>query len=103
MKMNLQNVEQINVKIVLENGDGSSVECFENGWKISDSLILSVYENGVEINEFRYDQAGDIVLGKEVLSLQGSVNDSAINLEDIKNMSAIEFLLKIAAITKELH
>lgn len=50
--MNLSNMEQVMVKISIENHDGSKVECFEKSWKISESLILSVYENGVEINEF---------------------------------------------------
>ncbi|MGF9850376.1 hypothetical protein ABHN09_02095 [Bacillus paramobilis] len=101
--MNLQNVEQVNVKIVLENGDGSSVECFEKAWKISDSLILSVYENGVEINEFHYDQAGDIVLGNEVLGLHGEVNESGIDFETFRNMSALEFLVAISSIQRDLH
>lgn len=97
------NMEEVPVKILLENSDGTSITCTEKGLKINDSLILSVYENGVEINEFHYDQEGDIVLGNEVLSLQGVVNDSEINLEDISNMTAVEFLLKIATMTKDLH
>lgn len=100
---NLQNVEQVEVKIVLEVHNGSAVEVIEKGLKISDSLILSVYEAGVEINEFHYNQTGDIVLGKEVLSLQGNVNDTAIDLEAIGNMSAIDFLLAIATIKREVH
>ncbi|KFN01488.1 hypothetical protein D0U04_08800 [Bacillus clarus] len=101
--MNIQGIEKVNVKVVINNHDGSSVECFEKGLKISDSLILSVYENGVEINEFHYDQEDDIVLGDEILGLQGSVNDSGFNLEEISNMNAIEFLLKITTLTKDLH
>ncbi|MDM5187857.1 hypothetical protein QUF99_11105 [Bacillus sp. DX4.1] len=101
--MNLSNIEQVNVKIVLENGDGTTVECIEKGVKISDTLVLSVYEAGVSINEFHYDQTGDIVLGDEILDLQGVVNDSAIDLEAIGNMSALDFLLKIAAIKRDLH
>ncbi|MED0996291.1 hypothetical protein P4T34_12510 [Bacillus mobilis] len=101
--MNVSKMKQVSVKVVLNSHDGSIVECIETGLKISDSLVLSVYENGVEINEFQYDQAGDIVLGNEVLGLQGLINDSAINLEDIENMSAIEFLMKIATFVKDLH
>ncbi|MEH7456344.1 hypothetical protein V7183_03685 [Bacillus sp. JJ1127] len=101
--MNVVNMEQVNVKIIIENHDGSTVECFEKGVKISDSFILSVYEDGIEINEYYHDQAGDIVLGTEVLSLLGEVNDFAINLEAISSMNAIEFLLKIAAVKREIH
>lgn len=101
--MNLSNMEQVAVKISIENHDGSKVECFEKAWKISESLILSVYENGVEINEFHYDQAGDIVLGNEVLGLHGEVNESAIDFETFRNMSALEFLVAISSIQRELH
>ncbi|MFL1665317.1 hypothetical protein [Bacillus cereus] len=101
--MNLSNMKQVAVKITILNHDGSTVEFAEKGLKISDELILSVYEAGVSINRFHFDLAGDIVLDEEVLDLQGVVNDSALNLEDISNMSVIEFLLKIATITKELH
>lgn len=97
------NMEEVSVKLVLENHDGTVCECFEKGWKISESLILSVYEDGIEVNEFHHDKAGDIVLGNEVLGLQGCVNDSELNIEEIGNMSAIEFLLKIATMTKDLH
>ncbi|PFU90801.1 hypothetical protein COK92_20640 [Bacillus anthracis] len=101
--MNLQNIKEVNVKIVLENGDGSSVACFEKAWKISESHILSVYENGLEINEFHYDQVGDIVIGNEVLGLHGEVNESAIDFETFRNMSALEFLVTISSIHRELH
>ncbi|MDM5188588.1 hypothetical protein QUF99_15065 [Bacillus sp. DX4.1] len=101
--MNLKNVEQVNVKIVLEAGNGTTVECIEKGVKISNSLILSVYENGVALNEFHHDQTGSIVLDDEILDLQGVVNDSSIDLEEIGNMSALGFLLKIAAIKRDLH
>ncbi|HDX9587936.1 TPA: hypothetical protein ROX98_000857 [Bacillus pseudomycoides] len=97
------NMEQVSVKVIIDNGNGTTVECFEKAIKISDSLILSVYEDGIEVNEFHYDQAGDIVLGTEVLSLLGNVNDSAINLEEIGNMSALEFLVAISSISRELH
>lgn len=97
------NMEEVSVKIVLKNHDGTVCECTEKVLKINDSLILSVYEDGVEINEYYYDQTGDIVLGNEVLGLHGSINDSELNIEEIGNMSAIEFLLKVATITKGLQ
>ncbi|SFD50335.1 hypothetical protein SAMN04488168_1469 [Bacillus sp. 491mf] len=101
--MNVLNMEQVNVKVIIDNGNGSMVECFEKGVKISDTLILSIYEAGICINELYYDQTGDIVLGDEVLDLLGAVNDAVINLEEISSMNAIEFLLKIATIKRELH
>ncbi|ENQ3077979.1 hypothetical protein ACEOWG_001152 [Bacillus cereus] len=101
--MDLLNIEQVNVKVVIDNGDGSTVECFEKGVKISDTLILSVYEAGVSINEFYYDQDGTVILGDEVLDLQGNVNDTAIDLEAISKMNAIDFLLAIATINREVH
>ncbi|MDM5460007.1 hypothetical protein [Bacillus cereus] len=101
--MNVSNMEQVSVKVTIQNYDSSTVTFTEKGLKISDTLILSVYEAGVAINKFYYDQAGDIVLADEVLDLQGMVNDSGLNLEDISNMSAIGFLLKIATFTKDLH
>ncbi|EOW9526592.1 hypothetical protein ACO11K_000173 [Bacillus cytotoxicus] len=101
--MNLKNFEEVNVKVAINNHDGSTVEFTEKGLKISGELILSVYEAGVAINKFHYDQAGAIVQDEEVLDLQGVVNDSELNLEEIANMSAIEFLLKIATIQNELH
>ncbi|PRT06965.1 hypothetical protein C6356_00645 [Bacillus wiedmannii] len=101
--MNVQNIEKVNVKVIINNHDGSKVEWVEQGLKLSDTLILSVYEAGVALNKFHYDQTGDIVLDEEQLDLQGVVNDSELNLEEISNMSAIEFLLKIATFTKDLH
>ncbi|MDA1528490.1 hypothetical protein [Bacillus cereus group sp. TH260-2LC] len=101
--MDLQNIKEVNVKIMLENGDGSSVACFEKAWKISEFLILSVYENGVEINEFHYNQVGDIVLGNEVLGLHGEINESAIDFETFRNMSALEFLVAISSLQWELY
>ncbi|HHK5599917.1 hypothetical protein CN324_28055 [Bacillus anthracis] len=101
--MNVSNMEQVSVKVTIQNYDGSTVTFTEKGLKISDELILSVYESGVSINKFHYDQTGDIVLDDGVLDLQGFVNDSGLNLEGISNMLGIEFLLKIATITKDLH
>ncbi|EMA6342769.1 hypothetical protein ACO11K_003582 [Bacillus cytotoxicus] len=101
--MNLKNTEELNVKVAINNPNGSTVEFTEKGLKISDALILSVYEAGVAINKFHYDQAGAIVLDEEVLDLQGSVNDYGLNLEEISNMNVIEFLLKITTLTKGLH
>ncbi|MBY0597356.1 hypothetical protein [Bacillus bingmayongensis] len=101
--MNVSNMEQVEIKVTIQNYDGSTVTFIEKGLKISDELILSVYEAGVALNKFHYDQTGDIVLDEEVLDLQGVVNDSGLNLEEINNMSAIEFLLKITTMTKDLH
>ncbi|PEU03187.1 hypothetical protein [Bacillus cereus] len=101
--MDVSNMKQVSVKVTIENYDGSTAIFTEKGLKISDTLILSVYEAGVSINKFHYDQTGYIVLGEEILDLQGSVNDYGLNLEEISNMNAIEFLLKIAMLTKDLH
>ncbi|MCU5516528.1 hypothetical protein OCF62_18355 [Bacillus wiedmannii] len=101
--MNLSNMEQVAVKVIIESHDGTTVEFTEKGLKISSKLILSVYEAGVSINKFHHDQTGAIVLDDEVLDLLGFVNNSELNLEEIGNMSAIEFLLKIATLTKDLH
>lgn len=101
--MNLKNIEEVNVKVAINNYDGSTAIFTEKGLKISDTLILSVYEAGLSINKFHYDQTGDIVLDEEILDLQGPVNDSGLNLEEISTMNAIEFLLKIATLTKDVH
>ncbi|MCM3736774.1 hypothetical protein M3215_13330 [Bacillus cytotoxicus] len=97
------NLQEVSVKIVLENNDGTSVVCNEKAVKINEKYVLSVYEDGIQIQEFIYGSNGEIILGEEALDLQGVVNDSAISLEEIGNMSAVDFLLAIANIKRDLH
>lgn len=58
--MNVSNMEQVSEKVTIQNYDGSTVTFTEKGLKISDTLILSVYEAGVALNKFHYDQTGDM-------------------------------------------
>ncbi|PFN23386.1 hypothetical protein [Bacillus cereus] len=101
--MNLQNVEQVNVNITIENGDGSKVTFTERAYKITDNHVLSIYEDGISIEEFTYGNNDKIILGDTVLDLQGDLNETLVDITQIGNTSALDFLLALASIKKEAH
>ncbi|MDA1610677.1 hypothetical protein PDK26_05300 [Bacillus cereus] len=101
--MNLQNVEQVNVNITVENGDGSKVTFAEKAFKITDKHVLSIYEDGISIEEFTYGNNGEIILGATVLDLNGSLDETLVDVTQIGNISALDFLVALAAIKKDLH
>ncbi|PEB48007.1 hypothetical protein CON65_09450 [Bacillus pseudomycoides] len=101
--MNLQNIKEVNVNITVENGDGSKVAFVEKAFKITDRHVLSIYEDGISIEEFTYGNNDEIILGATVLDLQGDLDESLVDITQIGNMTALEFLLALAAIKKDLH
>ncbi|PEG10379.1 hypothetical protein CON96_11480 [Bacillus wiedmannii] len=101
--MNLQNIKEVNVNIVIENGDGSKVTFIEKAYKITDKHVLTVYEDGISIEEFTYGNNGEIILGDTVLNLNGSLDESLVDITQIGNMSALGFLLTLASIKKDTH
>ncbi len=101
--MNQQNIEQVNVNITVENGDGSKVTFAEKAFKITDKHVLSIYEDGISIEEFTHDDNGEIILGDTVLDLQGGLDESLVDITQIGNISALEFLLALASIKKDIH
>lgn len=101
--MNLKNIEEVNVNITLENGDGSKVTFAEKAYKITDKHVLSIYKDGISIEEFTYDDNGEIILGDTVLDLQGDLDESLVDITQIGNMTALDFLLTLASIKKDIH
>ncbi|PEJ54653.1 hypothetical protein CN676_07075 [Bacillus wiedmannii] len=101
--MNLQNIEEVNVNILIENGDGSKVTFIEKAYKITDKHVLSIYEDGISIEEFTYGNNDEIILGDTVLDLQGDLDESLVDITQIGNMSALDFLLALASIKKGIH
>ncbi|MED1088358.1 hypothetical protein [Bacillus mycoides] len=101
--MNLQNIEEVNVNITVENGDGSKVTFAEKAYKITDKHVLTVYEDGISIEEFTYGNNDEIILGATVLDLQGSLDETLVDITQIGNMSALDFLLALASIKKDIH
>jgi hypothetical protein len=99
VKANLLNMEEVSVKVILDNHDGSSVECTEKGIKLNESHILSVFSEGISVNEYHYDEIGNIVLGDEVFSLQGELNEEQIDLSKISSMTAVEFVMYLASVS----
>ncbi|MHA4160550.1 hypothetical protein [Bacillus cereus] len=101
--MNLQNITEVKVNITVENGAGSKVTFTEKAYKITDKHVLSIYEDGISIEEFTYGNNDEIILGATVLDLQGDLDESLVDITQIGNMSALDFLLTLAAIKKDLH
>ncbi|MEG7831714.1 hypothetical protein AB1J99_10675 [Bacillus bombysepticus] len=101
--MSLQNIKEVNVNITVENGDGSKVMFAEKAYKITDTHVLSIYEDGISIEEFTYGDNGEIILGDTVLDLNGSLDESLVDITQIGNISALDFLLTLASIKKDLH
>ncbi|MGG1849497.1 hypothetical protein [Bacillus wiedmannii] len=101
--MNLQNIEEVKVNITVENGDGSKVTFTEKAYKITDKHVLSIYEDGISIEEFTYGDNGEIILGETALDLQGGLDESLVDITQIGNMSALDFLLALASIKKGIH
>lgn len=101
--MNLHNITEVKVNITVENGDGSKVTFTEKAYKITDKHVLSIYEDGISIEEFTYGNNDEIILGATVLDLQGDLDESLVDITQIGNMSALDFLLTLAAIKKDLH
>ncbi|WP_340031365.1 hypothetical protein [Bacillus tropicus] len=101
--MNLQNIKGVNLNITVENGDGSKVTFAERAFKITDKHVLTVYEDGISIEEFTYGINDEIILGATVLDLQGDLDETLVDITQIGNMSALDFLLTLASIKKELH
>ncbi|MBK5505078.1 MULTISPECIES: hypothetical protein [Bacillus] len=101
--MNLQNIEEVNVNITVKNGDGSKVTFAEKAYKITDKHVLSIYEDGISIEEFTYNNNDEIVLGATVLDLNGNLDESLVDITQIGNMSALDFLLVLASIKKDTH
>ncbi|HFK1782943.1 hypothetical protein BK739_07275 [Bacillus thuringiensis serovar pirenaica] len=101
--MSLQNIKEVNVNITVENGDGSKVMFAEKAYKITDTHVLSIYEDGISIEEFTYGNNNEITLGETVLDLQGDLDESLIDITQIGNMTALDFLLKLASIKKDIH
>lgn len=101
--MNVQNIKAVNVNIVLENGDGSKVIFAEKAFKITDKHVLSIYEDGISIDEFTYGNNDEIILGDTVLDLQGDLDETLVDITQIGNMSALDFLLTLASIKKDIH
>ncbi|MDZ5609289.1 hypothetical protein U2I54_20035 [Bacillus pseudomycoides] len=101
--MDLQNVEQVNVNITVENGDGSKVTFAEKAYKITDKHVLSIYEDGISIEEFTYGNNNEIILGATVLDLQGDLDESLVDITQIGNISALDFFLALASIKKDIH
>lgn len=91
--MNLQNIEMVNVSIEIENGDGSKATFAEKVFKITDKYVLSIYEDGIQIEEFTYGSNGEIILGAMVLDLQGSLDEMLVDTTQIGNISALDFFL----------
>ncbi len=102
-KMNLKNIEEVNVNIVIENGDGSQVKFAEKAFKITDKHVLTVYEDGISIEEFTYGNNDEIILGDTVLDLNGSLDETLVDITQIGNISALDFLLTLASIKKDTH
>ncbi|MFD5259440.1 hypothetical protein ACFWJC_00970 [Bacillus wiedmannii] len=101
--MNLQNIEEVKVNITVENGDGSKVTFAENAFKITDKHVLTVYEDGIQIEEFTYGNNDEIITGDTVFDLQGGLDESLVDITQIGNMSALDFLLTLASIKKDIH
>ncbi|MGN4945192.1 hypothetical protein [Bacillus cereus group sp. MYBK104-1] len=102
--MNLQNIEEVNVNITVENGDGSKVTFAEKAFKITDKHVLTVYEDGIQIEEFTNGNNNDgIIIGDTVLDLQGSLDETLVDITQIGNISALDFLLALASIKKDTH
>ncbi|MES5917724.1 hypothetical protein QCI44_06640 [Bacillus cereus group sp. RP37] len=101
--MQFQNIEEIKINITVENGDGSKVTFAEKAFKITDKHVLSIYEDGISIEEFTYGSNDEIILGDTVLDLQGDLDESLVDITQIGNMSALDFLLALASIKKDIH
>ncbi|PHD95400.1 hypothetical protein [Bacillus toyonensis] len=101
--MNLKNIEEVNVNITVENGDGSKVMFVEKVYKIMDKHVLSIYKDGISIEESTYGNDDEIVLGATVLDLQGGLDETLVDITQIGNMTALDFLLALALIKKEAH
>ncbi|MCU5094056.1 hypothetical protein [Bacillus wiedmannii] len=101
--MQFQHIKEVNVNIMVENGDGSKVTFAEKAYKITDKHVLSIYEDGIQIEEFTHGNNGEIILGATVLDLQGDLDESLVDITQIGNMSALDFLLTLASIKKDIH
>ncbi|PEL14817.1 hypothetical protein COF37_26690 [Bacillus wiedmannii] len=101
--MNLQNIEEVKVNITVENGDGSKVTFAEKAFKITDKHVLTVYEDGISIEEFTCGNNDEIILGATALDLQGDLDESLVDITQIGNMNALDFLLALASIKKDIH
>ncbi|MFB6731968.1 hypothetical protein ACFCVW_26305 [Bacillus mobilis] len=101
--MNLQNIKEANVNITVVNGDGSEISFAEKAYKITDKHVLSISEDGISIEEFTHGDNGEIILGDTVLDLQGDLDESLVDITQIGNISALEFLLALALIKKDIH
>ncbi|MBO1579983.1 hypothetical protein [Bacillus sp. XF8] len=101
--MNLQNIKEVNVNITVENGDGSKVTFAEKAFKITDKHVLTVYEDGILIEEFTYGNNDEIIIGETALDLQGDLDETLVDITQIGNITALDFLLALASIKKEAH
>ncbi|HDR7655435.1 MULTISPECIES: hypothetical protein [Bacillus] len=101
--MQFQNIEEIKVNITVENGDGSKVTFAEKAFKITDKHVLSIYEDGISIEEFTYGNNDEIILGATILDLQGDLDESLVDITQIGNITALDFLLALASIKKDIH
>ncbi|MCU5618103.1 hypothetical protein OCA99_00150 [Bacillus cereus] len=101
--MNLQNIKEVNVNITVENGDGSKVSFAEKAFKITENHVLFIYEDGISIEEFTYGNNDEIILGATVLDLNGNLDETLVDITQIGNMSALDFLLTLASIKKDIH
>ncbi|HDR8094252.1 TPA: hypothetical protein QCZ12_004363 [Bacillus cereus] len=101
--MNIQNIKEVDVNITVENGDGSKVTFAEKAYKITDKHVLTVYEDGISIEEFTYGNNDEIVLGATVLNLNGNLDENLVDITQIGNISALDFLLALALIKKDIH
>ncbi|PFK48648.1 hypothetical protein [Bacillus cereus] len=101
--MNIQNIKEVDVNITVENGDGSKVTFAEKAYKITDKHVLTVYEDGISIEEFTYGNNDEIVLGATVLNLNGNLDENLVDINQIGNISALDFLLALASIKKDIH
>ncbi|HHT7153730.1 hypothetical protein BK718_01190 [Bacillus thuringiensis serovar andalousiensis] len=101
--MNIQNIKEVDVNITIENGDGSKVTVAEKAYKITDKYVLTVYEDGIQIEEFTYGNNDEIILGATVLDLSGNLDENLVDITQIGNISALDFLLVLASIKKDIH
>lgn len=68
-----------------------------------DKHVLSIYEDGISIEEFTYGNNDEIILGATVLDLQGDIDESLVDITQIGNITALDFLVALASIKKDLH
>ncbi|WP_144525219.1 hypothetical protein [Bacillus sp. DE0042] len=101
--MNIQNIKEVDVNITVEYGDGSKVTFTGKAYKIMDIHVLTVYEDGISIEEFTYGNNDEVIIRATVLNLQGDLDESLVDITQIGNMTALDFLVALAAIKKDLH